>query len=195
MNKIHLIVLTAASLLSAFAIGVVSAKGVPGYVYDSDGNIARNPYGECWTTPYLKKENMVPECHPELQKKEEPAKPVFEKITFNAIALFDFDSARLSAAGRQALDDLVAKMKAHPEVEKISVTGHTCNIGAKDYNQALSERRATSVRDYLVQNGVAAGRIDARGVGMDQPAYSNATRDGRVKNRRVEVEITAQAKK
>jgi outer membrane protein OmpA-like peptidoglycan-associated protein len=71
------------------------------------------------------------------------------------------------------------------------VTGHTDSTGAADYNYNLSNRRATSVANYLAQRGVAQGRLISQGVGPDQPIASNANESGRAQNRRVELQIVA----
>ena len=69
------------------------------------------------------------------------------------------------------------------------VAGHTCNIGTDQYNQRLSERRANSVRQYLVSKGIDANRLSAVGYGESRPKYSNDTEETRRLNRRVEISI------
>ena len=67
----------------------------------------------------------------------------------------------------------------------LTIEGHTCSIGTDEYNQGLSERRANAVRDVFInEHGVDPGRIDAQGYGETQPVADNATREGRVQNRR-----------
>ena len=73
----------------------------------------------------------------------------------------------------------------------MTVEGHTDNVGSPEYNQGLSERRAYSVRDYLVEQGVAPSRVTAIGFGETQPKGSNDTPEGRQINRRVEIHIRA----
>ncbi|MBQ7209676.1 MAG: OmpA family protein [Paludibacteraceae bacterium] len=72
----------------------------------------------------------------------------------------------------------------------VEVQGHTDNVGKADYNQSLSERRANSVRDYLVGKGVPAEKLTAKGYGLTKPIADNKTADGRKQNRRVEFVIT-----
>jgi OOP family OmpA-OmpF porin len=71
----------------------------------------------------------------------------------------------------------------------VELEGHTDSIGTEQYNQGLSERRAASVRDYLQKKGVDSGRITSRGFGESKPIADNKTRDGRAKNRRVEIRV------
>ena len=77
-------------------------------------------------------------------------------------------------------------MKEH-EKGNLAVTGHTDSTGSDKYNQALSERRAQSVTNYLVENGIDSKRIETMGMGESQPIASNATESGRSQNRRVEL--------
>lgn len=74
---------------------------------------------------------------------------------------------------------------------RLVVTGHTDSTGAADYNYNLSNRRATSVANYLASNGVDQSRLISQGVGPDQPIASNATESGKAQNRRVELQIVA----
>ncbi len=98
---------------------------------------------------------------------------------------FEFDSARLTAEAKSILDRLVPVIESG--TANISVEGHTDSTGPDDYNHDLSRRRAQSVVDYLVSNGVSAGRITATGKGESHPVATNDTREGRRQNRRVEI--------
>lgn len=101
---------------------------------------------------------------------------------------FDFAKFSLQSSSYAELDQLVVVLKKN-KGWKITVTGHTDNTGNKSSNIVLSESRAQSVKDYLVQKGVAAERITCAGYGSSQPLASNATEAGRAKNRRVEVRL------
>jgi OOP family OmpA-OmpF porin len=115
-------------------------------------------------------------------------KPVKEKVTMAADAHFDFDKSALKPEGKAKLDDLVGKLKA-VNLEVVIAIGHTDSIGSNAYNQKLSLRRASSVRDYLISKGVVANRIYTEGKGETQPVADNKTKEGRAKNRRVEIEV------
>lgn len=112
------------------------------------------------------------------------------RVEFNEKILFAFSKADLGDAARQNLDKLVGVLNKYPNTN-IEVQGHTDSRGTDEYNMALSERRASSVADYLKANGIAAGRITTKGFGESAPAYSNETDEGMAQNRRVEFLITA----
>ena len=114
--------------------------------------------------------------------------PVTEKVTMAADVLFDFDKSAIKPTGRTKLDDLVGKLKA-VNLEVIIAIGHTDSIGSDRYNQKLSIRRAESVKAYLISKGIAANRIYTEGKGEKQPIADNKTKEGRQKNRRVEIEV------
>jgi len=99
---------------------------------------------------------------------------------------FDTDKATLKPESVETLDRVAASLKAFPAV-RLEVAGHTDSRGAKAHNQKLSEARAKTVMDYLVGKGVDAGRLAAKGYGMDKPIAPNTTDEGRAKNRRVEL--------
>jgi OOP family OmpA-OmpF porin len=95
-------------------------------------------------------------------------KPLNQKISFSADALFAFDKATLKPEGMAMLDDLVQKSSG-ATYESIVATGHADRIGSDAYNQKLSERRAQAVKDYLVGKNIQAGSIAAAGKGETQP--------------------------
>jgi len=101
---------------------------------------------------------------------------------------FDTDKATLRESSNEALNDLLKALATNPEM-RIEIAGHTDDKGAADYNRKLSRKRAESVKQYLVERGIAADRIKAKGYGESKPIASNATAQGRQKNRRTEVRI------
>ena len=114
-------------------------------------------------------------------------------MTFETEALFDFDKAQLKVQGKNQLDGLLTKLKSL-NWTAMTVVGHTDSTGPAAYNQGLSERRADSVKSYLVGQGLPAVAIQASGRGETAPTADNATAAGRAQNRRVEVEVVGTAK-
>lgn len=101
---------------------------------------------------------------------------------------FAYDSSTVQPQFRQTLDQ-VADILSQYKQTYIDVYGHTDSTGSDSYNQALSERRAVAVADYLASRGVQPARIGTRGFGKSQPIASNDTDAGRAANRRVEIKI------
>ena len=99
---------------------------------------------------------------------------------------FAFDSDEITGASMATLDFAAESLRKCPKV-RTAVEGHTDSVGNDAYNQGLSQRRAESVRDYLVNNGVSTDRLQARGFGESRPIADNSTEDGRAQNRRVEL--------
>ncbi|OEF86461.1 hypothetical protein A142_11015 [Vibrio splendidus 12E03] len=113
-------------------------------------------------------------------------KTVIKYISLDAYAWFAFDS--LIFQPNEGLDSLVRALGQYA-VGGISITGHTDSSGAEAYNQALSELRAQAVADYLIENGVASERLTVIGMGESQPVADNHSKEGRAKNRRVEIDF------
>jgi outer membrane protein OmpA-like peptidoglycan-associated protein len=114
-------------------------------------------------------------------------------IEFKSQILFGFDQSALTADARTNLDKLVIILQKYPDTD-IEVQGHTDSKGTTRYNQALSERRASTVSYYLSGKGIAVSRLTINGFGETMPKYSNTTEDGQTQNRRVEFLITANEK-
>ena len=96
------------------------------------------------------------------------------------------DSDQLTEQSLTILDGVAATLIANPDI-RVQVTGHTDSQGEDVYNKDLSQRRAASVVNYLVGNGVASDNLQAAGFGEEQPVADNGTAEGRAKNRRVEL--------
>ena len=109
------------------------------------------------------------------------------KITLNNV-FFDFDKNELKQESFVELDKLADLLKKNPTV-KIEISGHTDNKGDKKYNLTLSQKRAESVVNYLVQKGIAAARLVAKGYGDTMPIAPNDTEENKAKNRRTEVKV------
>lgn len=97
---------------------------------------------------------------------------------------FDFDKSLIKPEGRVKLDSAVTILNRYPDM-RVEIHGHTDSIGTVEYNQGLSERRATAVRDYLVSRGIAVTRLTTRGFSENNPVADNGTAAGRAENRRV----------
>lgn len=119
---------------------------------------------------------------------EEPEMPeVTKKIVLRGVT-FAFDSDRLSSDATPILDEAVKVLKDAGDVA-VSIEGHTDATGPESYNLGLSQRRAASVSKYLSDNGIDAERLNTTGFGEEKPVASNATREGRAQNRRVELRV------
>jgi OOP family OmpA-OmpF porin len=147
---------------------------------DSDGDGIVDGEDDC-PTVYAKTANG---CPPPAAAAPEPAPaPVMPELKG---AHFDFDKASVRQEDFMNLDQDVATLKQWGDV-KVEVGGHTDSIGSAEYNQGLSLRRAEAVRTYLIDKGIAADRLSAKGYGESQPVGDNATEAGRFQNRRVEL--------
>ncbi len=114
-------------------------------------------------------------------------------IEFNSKILFGFDQSALTADAQASLNKLVDILQKYPNTN-IEVQGHTDSKGSTNYNQALSERRASTVSYYISGNGIVTSRLTINGFGETMPKYSNTTEDGQTQNRRVEFLIAANEK-
>jgi len=102
--------------------------------------------------------------------------------------LFDFDKSNIKPEAGTILDRLVAFMTENKD-RRANLAGHTDNVGTDAYNQALSERRVNSVKDFVVKKGIDSSRISGQGFGESKPIADNKTAGGRAKNRRVEIKV------
>jgi OOP family OmpA-OmpF porin len=156
-------------------------KGAPvdavGCEFDSDGDGVVDSQDQCPGTPAGVKVDAIG-CPPEI---------VLERVYFK------FDSAELATNAESVLDENITKGQSvkllqNPDI-RIEVAGHTDSVGNDAYNLALSERRANTVRDYLIKKGVPADRLTAKGYGETEPVADNSTEEGRALNRRVGLRI------
>jgi outer membrane protein OmpA-like peptidoglycan-associated protein len=112
------------------------------------------------------------------------------QVTFESGLLYDFDSDVVKPDARTNLRELASSLDKYPDSDLI-IIGHTDQVGSSEYNQRLSERRASAAARYLVSQGVSGSRVATRGLGETEPVESNETEAGRAANRRVEVAIFA----
>lgn len=109
-------------------------------------------------------------------------------LSLASSATFELGGSTLSDEGKAAVADLVAQFKGR-EVNSVIIEGHTDDSGDAAFNQDLSEKRAEAVKAEAVANGANADKITTVGYGETQPIADNSTREGRAKNRRVEIKI------
>ncbi len=178
-SHLSLLNLTAAALAAA-AFHVAPASAVEGYVtsgQDPDVPV-RSRFGECLHSYDWKPGMRYADCEPAPapvalpESKPAPAlqpiveapkpEPIPQNVPFrlSTDTFFDFDKFTLKPEGQAALDDVAARLAA-TSYDTISIVGHADRIGTRKHNQALSERRAQTMRDYLVSKGLAAGKISS----------------------------------
>jgi peptidoglycan-associated lipoprotein len=116
-----------------------------------------------------------------------PPPPPVASYTFEDV-YFDFDRYSLRQDAMRVLDEAVAAMKKDATL-RLQIEGHTCNIGTAEYNLALGERRAMSVRDYIVSQGVSADRLSTVSYGEERPKHDNAREETRRLNRRAALTV------
>ena len=116
------------------------------------------------------------------------------KVTFESGILFKINSSALSDVSKKSLKEFAAQMKDLPDTD-VTVLGHTDNTGSDEYNEKLSLQRAEAVANYLKTCGLPAGQMRrVEGVSYKLPIADNATPEGRIQNRRVEIYISANEK-
>ena len=176
INTKHSLLLATLLGLSAAAFAQNAAMLKPGdvmpYAIDARGVVVKSGTGLCWRTGYwtpaLAESVMYGqfpvgcECDKDLMPAPAAApKPAAQKVTLAADALFDFNKADLRPEGKAKLDKLANDIKGI-KLEVILAVGHADRLGDDAYNQKLSEKRAASVKSYLVSKGVDANRVYAR---------------------------------
>ncbi len=206
MKKLNKLALIAATLGMA---SVAMAQDIQNW-RNASGEVWKNATGQCWRSGTWTPATAAPGCDgaiapapapapapkaapapapaPKAAPAPAPAPAAAAKVTYAADAFFDFDKSVLKPEGKAKLDDLVGKVKAI-SLEVIIAVGHTDSVGTDAYNQKLSVRRAEAVKAYLVSKGIEKNRIYTEGKGEKQPVADNRTKEGRAKNRRVEIEV------
>jgi OOP family OmpA-OmpF porin len=188
------------------------AAAAPGYGIDSGSSVVRTGFGECLHTPRWSMDIAIPACEGKTAAVEEAPKKAavaavetktvirkqLKPIRLQADALFEFDSAKLTDAGRAELNRVVASIpRGQLENQQINITGHTDRLGPSEYNEKLSMKRANAVRDYLVAKGMSADRIATSGLGESRPLVDCEGKRGKrlvdclAPNRRTVIEFSA----
>ena len=201
LNKVAMLFASAALATAAGAQTVDNWKNGSGELVWKSGT---NEY--CWRDAFWTPATAAPGCDGALvaapaaapvaaapaaaapAAKPAPAPAVATKVTYAADAFFDFDKSVLKPEGKAKLDDLASKVK-DINLEVIIAVGHTDSVGSDAYNQKLSVRRSEAVKAYLVYKGIEKNRVYTEGKGEKQPVADNKTKEGRAKNRRVEIEV------
>ena len=197
---------------SVAAVALVSGSALAQEVKvltDSQGVPVRDSQGQCVLTSGIPHPDCQPKKDAPAPKPSAPATPtappappppappppppppppsVRQAIVIQADALFDFDKSVVRKDGMKNIDEALAKL-AGVDVEMVIATGHTDSVGTDAYNVKLSDRRAAAVKAYLVSKGIAASKITTLGKGESQPVATNKTKEGRQKNRRVDIEF------
>jgi OOP family OmpA-OmpF porin len=196
LNRVAIVIAAAAFATVAGAQEIHNWKSAAGDVW-------KNASGECWRDASWTPATAAAGCDGALTAAPAAAAasgaaapaaaaaaPVAaaSKVTYAADAFFDFDKSVLKPEGKAKLDDLVSKVKGI-NLEVIIAVGHTDSVGADTYNQKLSIRRSEAVKAYLVSKGIEKNRVYTEGKGEKQPVADNKTKEGRAKNRRVEIEV------
>lgn len=194
MKKIFSAALVAGVFSTAFTMSAIAHN--EGTYVTGSGNPVLSSSGTCVQHTNGGDESMgcFPQPEPVAAPEPEPApEPVrYESaVSLSGDTLFATNSSDISAEGLSALNDLASKIAALGDVSisGITVVGHADSRGEDSYNQALSERRAKSVADYLVSRGVKESIISSQGRGESAPVASNDTSEGRAQNRRVEITL------
>lgn len=197
---------TGITMISLGAIGLALMAPVQAqYLVDSRGDVVRNAYDECWHTGFWTPADAIVGCDGKVADEPvreviEPVPPpqptVQEPVVLDADTHFAFDSARLRSGARAVLDALVEEVKGYESVESVTITGHADLIGDAGYNQRLSERRAETVRQYLIDNrAIKPQLIQVSGKGETRPVVVCEGLRGQplieclAPNRRVEIVI------
>ncbi|MNG97328.1 Outer membrane porin F precursor [compost metagenome] len=157
---------------------------------DEDGDGVFDRRDRCPDTPANTPVSHMGCPLPQYPPSQPPAEPAAQVITLddNGQVMFAFDSAELTPAAQQRLQSLLPTLN-EPAVMRVRVVGHTDSVGSDSYNQGLSERRASSVAEYLIGQGLAPNKVTSQGRGESEPVTENDTDEGRAHNRRVELHL------
>ena len=132
---------------------------------------------------------VAPPVVHEVKKEESVTHVIIERGRQALDVKFDFDQTTIKKYYHKDINALAEVMKQHPDLT-IVIEGHTCNVGPAAYNKILSKKRAYAVKKFIVKKyGIDAKRLTIKGFGPDKPVVSNATKEGRKKNRRAEAAV------
>jgi OOP family OmpA-OmpF porin len=198
--------LNAFAMATLAMTGIASANEInkDGYLIDSSGAVVRSGAGLCWHTSSWTPAMAIAECDSVAKKTAPviaeaaptpvpapvpapaPASVVQKKTGFVPYAmetetLFVYNKSDLSESGKQKLhDDIIVKMQEYPKDEVVVITGYTDRIGSEEYNMKLAQRRADSVKAYMVDQGVDGSRIETAAKGEADPVVTCDNIKGKV---------------
>ncbi len=158
--------------------GVAEEQGCP-KILDKDGDGINDDVDKCPDVPGVAEEQGCP-------KKYKLIVVTAKKIELKQVVLFQSGKAVIDRKSYEMLKEVADALKNAPSVKKVIVEGHTDNVGNRNLNIALSQKRAEAVREFLIDEGVDSDKLEAKGYGPDKPVSSNRTAAGKAKNRRVE---------
>ncbi|MEO7315993.1 MAG: OmpA family protein [Ginsengibacter sp.] len=187
--------------------GIAKYNGCP--IPDTDGDGINDEQDKCPNVPGVARYQGCPipdtdgdgvndeedKCPTEAGPASNYGCPVIEKVVIEKVnkaaqnIFFATGSSKLLSKSYKSLQEVASIMKENPSF-KVSVEGYTDNTGGDELNQKLSESRAASVKEYLLQQGVDESKISSKGFGPSDPIADNKTAAGRAKNRRVEMKLT-----
>ena len=199
MRKTLLCVVAAAGMMqgcSTLSGDTPANQSYTDFVNDANAGRVMTSSGDCLKAIGWSSDSMVVECQASSKVEAPAAQPVKQMVSlsFDATALFEFDSSQLSVMGKRELDGLISKVDQNARVGAIKVVGHADSIGTEAYNQTLSEQRAATVQNYL-KRSLAGVNVLTSGMGEMAPVSDNSTETGRQRNRRVEIQLKADVEK
>ncbi len=204
----RLAVTLSCAVIAASSSAVTASSG---YALDSAGKVVTSDFGECIQTGAWSPDLSTPECDPALAARLEAERlaaekarraadlaalerhspePTLVRLSDKRNVMFEFNSAELTAAATTELERALGTIREFDDIDAISIVGHTDSTGPESYNLALSERRAASVRRFLESRGIRASLLSASGKGEANPVADNNSREGRARNRRVDILIS-----
>ncbi|BBI99816.1 hypothetical protein FGKAn22_15090 [Ferrigenium kumadai] len=166
-----------------------------GYLVDSQGELVKSGAGQCWRTGYWTPGMAIEECDPDLIRQGEapageaaplPGYPERIKYCTTLDIQFEIDQYAIQHEYEASVERLGAYLRKYPDTTAV-IEGHTDEVGTDEYNMQLSQRRANSVVEYLVnRSGIDRSRLKAVGYGKTRPVADNRTEEGKRQNRRID---------
>ena len=194
LNLVVIAACTAA--ISPAQVMALNEPRTQGYLVDSRGELVKSGTGLCWRTGYWTPAMAIEECDPDLIKKAEaPVQEVVpvpvpppERVKYCTTLdiQFEVDRYAIQHEYEASVERLGAYLRKYPDTTAV-IEGHTDEVGSDEYNMQLSQRRANSVVEYLVErSGIDRSRLKAVGYGKTRPVADNSTEEGKRQNRRID---------